>query len=139
MIKVELPGLTIHRYQNAKDMPAGRYHAFQKYIIEEWATGGDIHAVDSKIGILGQLIKNKETDKALRELNNLRMGFNYSLHEVNIGSYAFACSIAQIGEQKREDYSEAALKEVVEIVGKHISQKDIDEAVGALKKKLRTS
>jgi len=136
MIAVKMPsGRILHRYQNAKDMPAGRFHAFQKYIIEEWATGGTIQAVDAKFGIIGQLIADKSTEKALRELNNIRMGFNYMLNEVNIKSYAFACTVAGIDDVKFEDYSESALKEIIKSVEREISQTEIEEVVGDLKKK----
>lgn len=134
-----LSGKEIVYWANAKEMPAGRHHVFQKYLFEEWGIGSKMEAVSLRLSTLGQFIAHKDNEKAAQEYQNLRMACNYILSKININSYALACIIYSYDGQQYKDYSEAGLGKLIEAYKDDISQEIVDDIVDAVKKKLRIS
>jgi hypothetical protein len=84
-------------------------------------------------------VRSGEKEKALRELQNLRMNANYCLNNINFPSYAFACFIHSINKEVMTDYSETGLAEVIKKFKDHIPQGIIESIVDDLKKKLKSN
>jgi hypothetical protein len=95
--------------------------------------------VDQKLSNAFQFVHQGSRDKALQELHNLRVNIHYIIENMSITSYAFAVTIHEIDGKVITDFSESGLKPIVAQIEKEISQGQIEQLVGALKKKLRIS
>jgi hypothetical protein len=137
MNTIEKGGLKIVIWETEKEFPAGRFNAFQKFKFEEWGIGSQMSDVDQRLANLVTLVTAwSSKEKALQELQNLRMSMNYCLNTISFPSYAMACFVKSIDSKEFVDYSETGLKEVVTILEKNLSQGEIEDLVEAIKKKL---
>lgn len=129
-------GIKIHYYANPKELPAGRFKDFQKYMFEDWGVGTDMKAIDARLSTAFNMIQQDMKDKALQELYNLRMAANYILNKLSIKSYAFAVLIGKINDDVCTDYSEDGLKAIIEKIEGNLTQQQIETVAEAVKKNL---
>lgn len=130
-------GLKILYYANPKELPAGRFKDFQKYMFEDWGVGSDMNAVDSRLATAFTLIGSDMKDKALQELYNLRLTFNFIIEKLSVKSYAFAVLIGSIDGESQTDYSENSLTRIVNRIGDQITQQEMETVIEAVKKNLK--
>lgn len=131
-----IDGTVILYYANPKELPAGRFKDFQKYVFEDWGIGTDMKAIDQRLATTYNMIMQDMKDKALQELRNFRMTANYILNKLSIKSYALAVLITQIGEEKFTDYSESGLNLIIEKLDDNLTQMQMEEVVETVKKNL---
>ncbi len=131
------PELKLTYFAGAKEMPAGRFKEFQKYLFEDWGVGTTMEAVDLRLANAFQLVANDAKDKAIQELHNMRMTINYILNKLSIKSYALGVLIFEFNGEKRYDYSEDALANLVEKLEKEMSQDQIEFVINDVKKNLK--
>jgi hypothetical protein len=124
-------------FASAKDMPAGRFTQFQKYLFEDWGVGTTMADVDMRLSNAFQLVASDAKDKALQELKNLRMTYNYIIQKMSIKSYAFAVLVKELDGVPVDDYSESGLSKIVNVIEKEVPQSVIESIVEDVKKKLR--
>ncbi len=137
MRKIEVGGLTLSYYSSDKEIPAGRFKDFQKYLFEAWGVGSSIQDVDQRLANAYQMIANGAKDKALQELQNFRLTLNYILNKVSVKQYAFAILVTEINGRKCPDFSESALGEVITEIETNLTQGEIEQVVDEVKKNLK--
>ncbi len=128
---------TLKYFAGVKEMPAGRFKEFQKYLFEDWGVGTTMPEVDLRLANAFQLVANNTKDKALQELHNLRLTINYIINKLSIKSYALAVLIFEVDGDKKYDYTEDGLKKTVELIEKTVPQQTIEQIVEDIKKNLK--
>lgn len=137
MRELTIDNTVIKYFATVKEMPAGRFKEFQKYLFEDWGVGTTMKDVDLRLSNAFQLITNDSKDKALQEMLNLRLTFNYIINKLSIKSYALAVLFAEVGGVKKYDYSEDGLKVLVQWFEKELPQATIEQIVEDVKKNLK--
>lgn len=138
MRKLELESeLTISYYSSVKEMPAGRFKDFQKYLFEAWGVGNTMADVDQRLANSFQLVATGAKEKATQELMNLRVSINYIINRISIDSFAFAVLISEFNGEKIVDYTESALAELIKKFENFLSQQEMETIVDDVKKNLK--
>lgn len=130
--KIELKYFT-----SPKEMPAGRFKDFQKYLFEDWGVGTTMKDLDTRLVNAFNFVINDAKDKALQELHNLRLTANYIIQKLSIKSYALAILVCEFNGKKVEAYGESDLKLIVDEMEKHIPQELVEQVVDDVKKNLK--
>lgn len=105
---------TVKLYNSIKEMPITLHNLSQRYLMQDSGIGSDLNAVDSHFKILDSLLSANKLEEANRERINLRYTFYVMLEGIDFKTPALACYIYSVNDQKITDYSEEALKNLVQ-------------------------
>lgn len=125
-----------------KELSAGRYLEFIKYLIRDAGIGSDYNDVFKRFSKLHNFIDNDKKEHSLRELNNLYQTFFLIIAGLSPKHFAFAINVSSIKfpgipEKTQKDYSENSLQETIDnLDAAGVTQGDIEEWLEDVKKKL---
>lgn len=126
---------TVKLYASIKEMPVTLYNLSQRYLMQDSGIGSDMGAVDSHFKILDSLLSADKIEEAKKERINLRYTFYVMLEGIDFKSPALACYIHSVNEEKITDYSEEALKNLVQTLSEQgLSREMVEDQLTDLKK-----
>lgn len=106
---VKLPGYILEFYDSPNQLPIGKYYEYNFYLT--LALNLSLENVNSYFSSLEGHIKSNETQKAIRQLHNIRTTFLISLSKVDIMSVCIGQLLYSInGEKVDYNLDEASLK-----------------------------
>ena len=123
-------------YDSIEEMPHRRYMKFNKEMMRANEVGNTttdvIKRIDRAMGFIGA----NEADKAMKELSNARMAYNYSQAELEPKGLALAAMVKSINGVEVEDITTSGLKNTLEVLQRiGVTKKEVDGNAESIKKK----
>ena len=106
----------VELYDSIEDLPIVRFHKYQKYLLISSGIGDDLTAFDLRAEKIRQYIIKQQTEKALKELSNMRQCVFFVQNETEIKNKALACLVSKIDGYPFDDLSDAGLQKVIDIL-----------------------
>ena len=127
-------------YDSIEEMPHRRYMKFNKEMMRSNEVGNTkadiIKRVNRAMGFIGA----NEPDKAMKELSNARMAYNYSQAELEPRGLALAAMVKSINGVEVEDITTSGLQNTLEVLQRlGLTKKEVDDNADSIKKKLSRS
>ena len=127
-------------YDSIEEMPHRRYMKFNKEMMRSNEVGNTnadiIKRVNRAMGFIGA----NELDKAMKELSNARMSYNYSQAELDPKGLALASMVKSINGVEVDDITTSGLQNTLEVLQRlGITKKEVDNNADSIKKKLNKS
>jgi hypothetical protein len=124
----------VHIYEDCSELPAHRYNEFQFYV--SLAMNIDFQNLGNYFHSLGTHIQKENKQEALAGLFNIKLAFNNALNKISPLDLAFGHMVKAINEDPIEDYTEGALKPILQDLSqKGLTRGHIEETVHTVKKK----
>lgn len=116
---VKLPaGNEISIRVSPKELPINRFTDFEKYLVQSAGIGSTMGDVDKHFANVSRFMQAAKYEEAVLEWQNMHLNLYMMLNRINIKHIAFACLIDSVDGKKIDDYSEEALKNLCEELGK---------------------
>lgn len=109
MRKIEINGHKLVIYDSIDELPIKRFHKFNKYLLIDSGVGSDVNDINSKIGLISQLM-DRDLTKAKIELENLRQSIYLVNQEVNVRHLSFMALVKSINGEEITDLSDENLQ-----------------------------
>lgn len=130
-----IKGHTIELYDSIDELPIKRFHKFNKMLLIDACIGSDLTDFDRHLSKVLLFIKDKQTDNAVTELDNLRQNVYLVQTEMSPRYLAFACLVSKLDGKECNDLSDGALKNILETLS-DLSVEEITALQEAVKKKI---
>lgn len=112
-------------YNDISELPIKQFHLYSKYVLLESGIGDTFSDIDSHITRIIEFMKN-DTNKAYKELLNLRQCLYVVLNNQDLHNKAFLCLIKKVDDKMWADFSEGGLESLYSLVGR-IPQGEFDK------------
>jgi hypothetical protein len=123
---------TVVFYESIKEMPIHRHTVMQVFLMQDSGIGSTMQAVEAHFKTLDSLLVSGKLEDAVKERQNMHIGFYCALEKIDFKSFAFACMIESING-KQVGITEDALKDVIDkLDGLNVGQ--LDDLLEGLKK-----
>ena len=127
-------------YDSIEEMPHRRYMKFNKEMMRSNEVGNTMADVIKRINRAMGFIGANEGDKAMKELSNARMAFNYSQAELEPKGLALAAMVKSINGVEVEDITTSGLQNTLEVLQRiGITKKELEHTADGIKKKSNKS
>ena len=103
-------------YDSIDNLPIIRFHKYQKLLLVDAGVGADITAFDAKMDKVRRYLADGKTDKAMREVENIRQGVYMIQQEFSPKCRAFAALVAKIDGKPCNDLSDEGLARIVALL-----------------------
>jgi hypothetical protein len=123
---------TVVFYDSIKEMPIKRHNTMQVFLMQDSGIGSTMQAVEAHFKTLDALLVSGKVEDAIKERQNLHIGFYCALEKIDFKSFAFACMIASING-KQVGITEDALKDAIDKL-KGLTVGQVDDLLEELKK-----
>ena len=137
MVTTEIGGHRVEMYDAIDELPIVRFHKYQKLLLLDAGIGGDIAAFDQRIEKTRRFLMAGKTDKAQKELENLRHCVFLMQKGISPQHRALAVLITKIDGVEYNDISDDGLTKVLEIL-QDTPVKRLNDRLEAVKKKIDT-
>lgn len=127
-------GKTVEYYTTVEEIPIGRYHKFQKYLLLESNIGDTKDGIDLHLDKLASLIRNNKNDKALTEIFNLSTQLNIIEQEISFKSLAFAALVRKINGEFFDAKTDESIQKISDKLNAPVGI--INNIIAEVKKKL---
>lgn len=129
---------TLKLYQDIDETPVEQWNLYNEFALRDSEIGSTMQDIYKRYGTLAALIKSKQTDKAITEMDNLFQTYWSAMNGINFQSLQFGCMIFSINNDPIEDYSEDNLKKVLGDLSKRgLTMKLVKQEIEEVKKKFR--
>lgn len=135
MVTVKIGRHTVEMYDNIEELPIVRFHKLQKYILIDAGVGGDIASFDQRTERARRFLMQGKAEQAQREFENLRQCVYLIQNEITPKHRAFACLVAKIDGEQRDDLSDNGITATLELI-KDTPVGAVDAALASAKKKI---
>ena len=137
-----MKNLTINKkvvrvYDSIDEMPIINFQKYNKYLLIDSGIGSDADDIDAHIMRIAKFINNKDSKKALQELQNMRQNMYMVNNEISPKYLAFAALIHSIDGAEVTDLSDDNLKSILANL-KEVKHSKIIDFLIWLKKKVAT-
>lgn len=136
-MEIEVNGHRVVLYDAPEEMPVVRFHKFSKYMLIDSGLGGDMAAVDRRIGRLIELNTRGERDDIDTELRNLRQSIAMTMDGFDGKSLALAVLVRSVDGKPRDDLSEEGLRRTADMFAETRVDRLTQWLVGVKKKNRR--
>jgi len=127
-------------YDSIEEMPHRRYMKFNKEMMRSNEVGNTMADVIKRINRAMGFIGANEADKAMKELSNARMAFNYSQAELEPKGLALAAMVKSINGVEVEDITTSGLQNTLDVLQRiGITKKEVEDTADGIKKKSNKS
>ncbi len=127
-------------YDSIEEMPHRRYMKFNKEMMRSNEVGNTMADVIKRINRAMGFIGANEADKAMKELSNARMAFNYSQAELEPKGLALAAMVKSINGVEIEDITTSGLQNTLDVLQRiGITKKELEDTADGIKKKSNKS
>ena len=133
-IKIGKHKVTI--YDAISELPISRFHVYNKMMLVDSGVGSDITDFDAHAERIIAFLKKKDTESAIKELQNLRQNIYLIQQELSPKNMAFAALIKEIDGKPTDNISDDGLKETISLF-RNDKKTDIDNTLAEAKKKNR--
>ena len=137
MQTVKIGKHTVEMYDTIEELPIVRFHKYQKFLLIDAGIGADIAAFDQRIEKTRRFLMDGKTDKAQKELENLRQSVYLIQSGINPKHRAFAALVAKLDGQECNDMSDDGLAKITETLNDAPESK-LTALLNAVKKKMDT-
>lgn len=127
--------LKIKLYSSIDELPIVNFQKYNKFLLIDSGIGSDVDDIDTHIVRIARLIKGKDTEKAMQELQNLRQNLFMINSSISPKYLAFTALIHSIDDKELTDLSDDNLKEVLKRINA-VQHSKLIEWLFELKKKL---
>ena len=122
-------------YDAISELPIVRFHVYNKMLLVDSGVGSDVTDFDSHIERVMAFLQKKDTENAVKELQNVRQNLYLIQQSLSPKHMAFAAIIKEIDAKERNNISEDGLKETLAMLT-DATVKDVDSPVSEAKKKI---
>ena len=138
MLTKRYTGGELTLYDSTRVMPMTRYHAMNKFAIQESGIGSTIQDVMKHFSKLSEHLRHNDVPNAAVELENLHYNFFLGLNKIDIKGRTFLCFVHSINGRPVNDVeddteAEAAL---LKIEGLGLTTGEVGDLLDDIKKKL---
>lgn len=134
MRTIELAGHKVEIYDSIDMLPITRFHKYQKYLLVDSGVGSDIQAFDQRVEKARRFMMAGQTDKAIKEFENLRQCVFMIQSEISPRHLAFACLVKSIDGKECGDLSDDGLRGVLDKF-KDVTEGELTDQLDSVKKK----
>lgn len=127
--------LKIKLYSSIDELPIANFQKYNKFLLIDSGIGSDVDDIDTHIVRIARLINNKDSEKAIQELQNLRQNMFMISSQISPKYMAFTALIHSIDDKELTDLSDENLREVLERI-KAVPHSKLIDWLLELKKKL---
>lgn len=135
MKTIKIGRKTVVFYDSIDELPIGRFHKFNKYMLVDSGIGSDLNDIDAHIQRISRYISKKDEKNALLQLNNLRSSLYMVSQETNIKHLSFIILIKSINGKDLTDLSDANLDRIIKMF-QHEKKGFIERITDRFKKKI---
>lgn len=135
MRTIELAGHKVEIYDAIDMLPIPRFHKYQKYLLVDSGVGSDIQAFDQRVEKARRFMMVGQTDKAIKEFENLRQCVFMIQSELSPRHLAFACLVKSIDGRECGDLSDDGLRGVLDKF-KDATEGELTDQLDSVKKKI---
>lgn len=135
MVTVKVGKHTVVLYDAIDELPVVRFHKYQKLLLIDSGVGADITAFDQRTEKMRRYLMDGKTDKAIKELDNLRQSVFLMQNGISPKHRAFAVLVAKIDGRECNDLSDGALMRITDELN-DAPEKDVTARLDAVKKKI---
>lgn len=114
MIKEKYRGHTIEYYDSIMDLPIEQFQAFNLNLILDSGLGGDVEAINDKLGQISTFIARGEAEKAHQLVANMSQALQLTIQAINPEMNAFVCLLYKMDGEEVSDFSAEGCKRVLE-------------------------
>jgi hypothetical protein len=132
MRTIEIGKKKVNFYDDIKEMPVHHYNAMQAFLMQDTGIGNTMQAVEMHFKSLDALLSSNKIEDAIKERQNMHIGFYCAIEKIDFKSLSFACMIESI-DGNRISLSDDALKKALDEI-KDITVGQVDEILEELKK-----
>ena len=138
MINFFKKNVEVEFYDSIEEMPHRRYMKFNKEMMRQNEVGNSVIDIFKRIERAIQFIGAEQTDKALKELSNAKMSFNYASAELQPCGLALASMVKTIDGKEQTDITSDGLRSVLSLLQDlGITKREVEETTETIKKKSR--
>ena len=135
MKTTKIGGHTVELYDGIDTLPVLRFHAFNKMMLIDTGIGSDLSDWDAHAERVIRFIMNKDSESAIKEMNNLRQNIYMIQSGISARNMAFAALVKTIDGKPCDDLTTEGLTKVIETL-KEATDKEITSETEDVKKKI---
>ena len=140
MIKLFKKKAEVIFYDSIEEMPHRRYMKFNKEMMRSNEVGNTVLDIIKRIDRAMSFIGAKENDKAIKELSNAKLSYNYAKNELEPKGLALAAMVKSINGVEQKDITTSGLQSTLAFLQDiGITKKELDNTSEKIKKKLKKS
>lgn len=137
MKTIYVNSLKIKLYTDIDELPIANFQKYNKFLLIDSGVGSDVDDVDTHIVRIARFIANKDSEKAMQELQNLRQNLYMISGEISPKHLAFTALIHSINDKELTDLSDSNLKDILTQINK-VKRSSLIKWLVDIKKKLET-
>lgn len=124
-------------YDAISELPITRFHVYNKMLLVDSGVGSDITDFDSHAERIIAFLQKKDTENAIKELQNMRQNIYFIQQALSPKNLAFAALVKEIDGKPFDNISDDGLKQVTAMfTNEKITE--IDKPLREAKKKIDT-
>lgn len=121
-------------YDAISELPISRFHVYNKMLLVDSGVGSDITDFDAHLERIVAFMHKKDNENAIKEIQNLRQNYYLIQQSLSPKHMAFAALIKEIDGKPRENLTDEALQEIVNMFAEE-QKENIDKPLKEAKKK----
>ena len=134
---VQLGKHKVEVYDGIEGLPIVRFHRYQKMLLLDAGVGGDLNALDARFERVNAYLAQKDTEKARKEMENLRLSIYFIQNNISPKYRAFACLVKSIDGKPYEVTEEEAIDEILRVLS-DVEVNEIERNLVSVKKKIES-
>jgi len=131
----KIGGYKIEFFESIEELPAKRFHKFNKYLLIDSGIGGDINDVSQHLSKIEAFINKGEKEKALKQVKNLRQCFYQVAEELHVGHLSLIILIKTINGKPLNDLSDENVRRLSDKL-LNAKKSFLEKLIDRLKKKI---
>lgn len=135
MKTAKIGGHEVELYDGIDTLPVLRFHAFNKMMLIDSGLGSDLSDFDAHAERVIRFIMAKDSESAIKEMQNLRQNLYMIQSGISPRNMAFAALVKTIDGKPYDDLTTEGLRKVIEAL-KDATDKEITAETEAVKKKI---
>jgi len=124
-------------YDAISELPISRFHVYNKMLLVDSGVGSDITDFDAHLERIVAFMQKKDNENAIKEIQNLRQNYYLIQQSLSPKHMAFAALIKEIDGKPRENLTDEALQEIVNMFAEE-QKENVDKPLKEAKKKIET-
>lgn len=124
-------------YDAISELPITRFHVYNKMLLVDSGVGSDITDFDSHAERVIAFLQKKDTENAIKELQNLRQNIYFIQQSLSPKNLAFAALVKEIDGKPFDNISDEGLKQITALFANE-KITEIDKPLREAKKKIDT-
>lgn len=121
-------------YDAISELPITRFHVYNKMLLVDSGVGSDITDFDSHAERIIAFLQKKDTENAIKELQNMRQNIYFIQQALSPKNLAFAALVKEIDGKPFDNISDDGLKEITALFANE-KITEIDKPLREAKKK----